>query len=459
MLNLELERSQLRAFEILWNSLANANKTAKNYYCNPSAEDYHRLHDSLQLKINSKTWFLKDVAIDNCLKIIDKIHNSSNLFNIATSQTVYEVIGKELETEIASQKNSEYIRRTPEQVLEDIQNGLEQKLSNFDFFFVVEGIELQEITEINLSNIKILTFTQEIASELTRLHLVPTNEQDDEERIKEVEQYFRKGFLNQTCLQVTTYGDYETAYTQAYAKAKELINYLRYMICLLFHKRVTDNMIRINILFEAFSNSEKYCARREKDPTVILSVGRGLQSVQDFPIDKSRLEELLGNGFLDVFSSIINSHSRTEVKGLISTAIYWTGEAQNETTLDVAFLKYWTALECLFSEKDKVTASLIQGITLLNTYGCYEFREPEEIHQFSKAIEKLYDKRSEIIHQGMNYVSHRVITMSDVSEICKYTAWSILHFFDLHSKNYQTREEIRNLINFLANLKTRSSDR
>jgi hypothetical protein len=62
------------------------------------------------------------------------------------------------------------------------------------------------------------------------------------------------------------------------------------------------------------------------------------------------LQELEEKGFLNEFAEIINGNqnNRTKLEGCILSAIYWAGEAQNEYDWDIAFLKFWTALEVYF---------------------------------------------------------------------------------------------------------------
>lgn len=136
---------------------------------------------------------------------------------------------------------------------------------------------------------------------------------------------------------------------------------------------------------------------------------------------------------------IFHSSERTEVEGCIVTAIYWAGEAQNEFDWDVAFLKYWTALECIFSyKKDEVTKSLAKGVSRINALWDYKFIQISEIHEVSKKVERLYEVRSSIIHRGLT----RTVNELQLVEICKYTSWTILNLLGLHSRGCTTLEQI-----------------
>lgn len=125
------------------------------------------------------------------------------------------------------------------------------------------------------------------------------------------------------------------------------------------------------------------------------------------------------------------------------------GEAQNETDLDVSFLKYWTAPECIFTGTEQPTHALAKGVATLNAFSGYEFIRIEDAKEVYKNMTKLYDKRSDIIHRGMNYLANQVINEADISRICKYTAWSILNLFHLRSIGYTSMREVSNQINRL----------
>ena len=279
------------------------------------------------------------------------------------------------------------------------------------------------------------------------------------ENLSNTQDFFDKNFLNRVCIKSTSYGDFNIVRKKSYRQARQLINYFRYILCLFIHDRVSEQMIKINILSEVYSNSEKTLIRREKDNTIILSWGRGRKPLQTFPIDKNRLEDLSFNGFLDDFTTIINDSSQTQLEGCILTAIYWIGEAQNEVDLDVSFLKYWTALECIFTGSQQRTHVLAKGVSTLNAFSNYEFITIEDAKEVYKSMTKLYGKRSHIIHQGMNYLANQIINEADISKICKYTAWSILSLFHLRSIGYKNMDEVGSQIDRLYNINNKKLSR
>lgn len=204
----------------------------------------------------------------------------------------------------------------------------------------------------------------------------------------------------------------------------------------------------MSLSVESYSDGEISLSRNRHSNIVTHRVGRGQRFLQKLVIDEEKLKRLASGGFLRDFISIAGTSSPTELELLILTAIHWIGEAQSEFDLDIAFVKYWIALECIFTrEKDDEkgpTKALSEGIPKLSAYSHYKFIEVADIESISAKVLKLYDKRSNIIHRGMRHIEEegQGVSPSDVSQVCKYTVWSIFSLFDLRCLNYATREQV-----------------
>jgi hypothetical protein len=199
-------------------------------------------------------------------------------------------------------------------------------------------------------------------------------------------------------------------------------------------------MIKINIAAEAYTQTE-YVLRREVANNTTASIrGRGRRSLQKFIINENLLNDLEEKAFLNEYKTVLNTELISELEGSIITAIYWTGEAQNEFDLDIAFLKYWTALEAIFSyEEGDTTRTLCKGISItLAFFSSYNFIEVSETLTIYEKIYYLYDKRSTIIHTGLR----KSITAQELSEICKYTSYVILSLFDFRNQGYTELKQI-----------------
>ena len=445
-IELNLNKDSLKAATQSWNTLSNTKNKNKNYCINPSTEEYRKLDKyTPQLQINSKVWVLLEKAVKALNEVIDKIYMSSSLQGVVSYKTVCTSIKKELEAEITRREQDSNNKREFQKILESIQKAIESEVDYSEFYFVLEGLELEDLTEINCGKAEIFIFNEEVRDQLITLYF--GEDKPDFQRLQRIQEFFDENFLNYLCIKSKAYGDDEMSRRNAYKQARELINYFRYILCLLFHNRIAEQMVRINLLYEAYNNNERLLIKSKKHDTVSLGYSRGRRPLQSFSINPSRLQDMFSNGFMSDFIEIINASSQTQVEGCILTAIYWIGEAQNEPDLDVAFLKYWTALECMFSEKEDTTKSLAKGVTTINAFSSYDFISVGDAKKVYKDIVKLYDKRSDIIHRGMNYLANQVINEVDVSEICKYAAWSVLSLFHLRSIDYTTMNQVKSWIN------------
>ena len=448
-MEIQLSKGDLKAATQNWNTLVNSKNKNKNY-CIPASIEENKNFDKLaaRLQIDFRDWILLENAITAFNEVFNRIFEAPELKGVVSYETIYAALKKELEVEISNRNKDPKSKREFVSALASIQNSINDKISCFDFFFVVEGLELEDLDKISCGKVEIFAFSQELCDQMIAAYF-GENDSQKPEVLAHTRDFFNKNFLNRLCIKSTAYGDSATANKKAYRQARELINYFRYILCMFVHDRVSAQMIKINLLFEAYGNSERILIRRNKDNGIILVSGRGRKPLQSFPININRLEDLSFNGFLDDFSTIINASSQTQLEGCILTAIYWIGEAQNEADLDISFLKYWTALECIFTGAEQPTHALAKGVATLNAFNGYEFIRIEDVKEVYKNMTKLYEKRSDIIHRGMNYLANQVINEADISKICKYTAWSILSLFHLRSIGYTSMQEVGDQINRL----------
>ncbi|MBD3885731.1 hypothetical protein IFO70_28880 [Phormidium tenue FACHB-886] len=448
-MEIQLSKGDLKAVTQNWNILVNRKNKSKNYFVPTSLEEHKKVDkNAVRLDIGHDQWILLESAIAILQENINRIYDAPGLKEVISRGTVYTLLKRELEVEIFNREKDLPNKREFASALESIQCSINDKISYFDFFFVIEGMELKDLEKISCGRVEIFIFNQQLRDQMIATHLGADGLQDSQ-ALAFTQRFFDKNFLNRVCIKSTAYGESDIAEKKAYRQARELINYFRFILCILIHERVFEQLVKINISFEAYSSDNKTLARRDRDDAVILGFGFGREPLQDFPIDRDRLENFSSNGFLDDFIAIINASSQTKLEGCILTAIHWIGEAQNEYDLDISFLKYWTALECMFTGSEQPTHALAKGVATLRLSSGYEPESVEDAKEVYRNVTKLYGKRSDIIHRGMNYLAHQVIGETDVSKICKYTAWSILSLFHLRSNGYITMQEVGDEINRL----------
>lgn len=425
-----------RKLAFSWNILLNI----KHYLIPQTIEEYQKNGSVLltpTLKIKSSYWFFTEKSKSQIREFVSTIYSIREIQDTVIYNTVYQSTIKELEIEIHCKLESKPIRDFKD-VLEAIFVRISEQRRSFQFYFALEGLELQDIKQVDFGAVKVILLDEEFKKYI----YLPTQKYDKNE---ELERYTIKfiddNLLNKVCIKCLTFGDSDKAQEIARFRAREVINFFRYLICVLGHQRIYENLIQINILSEAYIQSENFLAINQEKGSIIIASGKGRKNLEKFPINEDRVRELKEKVFLDEIVKIFNSNERTELEGCIVTAIYWAGEAQNEFDWDVAFLKYWTALECIFSyKKEQITHSLAKGVSILIAFSNYRFIEINNISEVYKKISKLYEMRSQIIHRGLR----GTINELQLADICKYTSWTILSLLDLRAIGYTIMEEIDN---------------
>ncbi len=329
-------------------------------------------------------------------------------------------------------------------VLDAIFNRISQARKEYKFYFPIEGIELNNIDSIELNSVQVIDFEVYLKNTMLSSTNVTNSTKEN------VEKFINENLLDHLCIKCSFLGDYKKAQEEAKFRARETLNYFRYVICILKFERIYEELIKIRFLSEAYIGRDEFLAKNQEDDSLILVWGRGRGDFENFVIDEVRLQELKERGFLNEFAEIINSHQNTltQLECCILSAIYWAGEAQNEYDSDIAFLKFWTAIEGIFSynKNERVRQTLARGVSIiLSSGGLIEVRDIEETR---KEVLALYDERCCIVHGGVR----RRIKPFQLVAICKYTAWTILCLLSLHSRGYKTIKEIDEEIRRIDNI-------
>ncbi len=425
------ERKQKRVLEYLWkNFLLNP----KYYFIPKTIDEFKSVGLSdLSLTVNSIKWYFNERAKAKFNEFFNIIYSIDDTSSTVSFDSVHNSIKIELKTEIELKVQQKELRAFGD-VFDAIFNRISKTRKEYDFYFPIEGIELKDIDTINLQSVQLIVFEEN----LKNIMLSSTNANDDTTRIQK---FINENLLNHLCIKCSSFGDYKKAEEEAKFRARETLNYFRYVICVLIPERIYDEgLTKIRFLSETYVGNNEFLAKNQEDNLVVLVWGRKRSNYENFVIDGARLQELEEKGFLNEFVKIINENknTRTQLESCILSAIYWVGEAQNEYDWDIAFLKFWTAIERIFSyDKNKeVTKTLVRGVSVILTWG--GLIEVRDIEKTRKEVSDLYNDRSDIVHAGVT----RGIKPSQLITICKYATWSILGIFSLYSTGCKTIQEI-----------------
>ena len=208
---------------------------------------------------------------------------------------------------IARKQGSEYNKKSFDNILfTELEQVIENEITSFEFFSIIEGIEIKNMETISCGNVELFVFEQKHCDEFTNVfHAKKTPK--DSEKFQETQKYFHENFLGKVCMKSTAYGDERTATKKSYRQMREVINFFRYIICLRIHERASENIVKINILSETYKETDVSLIKRNKDNQLSLSWGRGRKSIQKFCIDKNQMGDI--SFPLEGFSQIISSDS------------------------------------------------------------------------------------------------------------------------------------------------------
>lgn len=359
-------------------------------------------------------------ALDSFVKSIFEIERIKSQ---CSSDTIYACTKHELETELSSACKSDSLRDF-EDVLESLFSRISSEIASYDFYFPLEGIKLIDVQEAELGSVRILKFDRKTMEGV----LDQCKKEDYYESYLE---FAEKNLLDRTCIMCRCSGDYTFSKDLAELRARGVINYLRCLLCVLFYDLIYDNSFRISNIYESYIDSNQVLARRHPCGSMSAHWDETRRPSQDFPLNLERLAELKEKFYLNKFIEILDKDKHTELEGCVLTSMYWLGQAQDEFDYDVSFFKFWTSLECIFSQNkdERIVSILARSIPLLLVYGGYHFISREEIDDTEKTIKRLYDKRSKIVHTGLR----KKVSKDELSEICKYSAWTLLSLMQLVS--------------------------
>lgn len=396
------------------------------------------------IKLNGAECFFNEKSKNDLSDFVNILYGIEEIKGFISYNTAYKTTVSFIENAVMSQiKHS--IKTNSKKDVEDIIKTLFQKRSSYQFLRIVEGIRFDGIESLLLGNVELFVFTEKHEKEFQSYR------EDNNLNVffdADVEPFIKRHLLNKLCIRATATGDEAKAVEIAMEQINQVINMLRFMICLLAEGKIVDT-IRINLLAESYGTSENTISLNIDSKRISLTFGQSRKPVQKLLIDQRLIDNLTETYFFKDWNTIL-SKDRTELEKAILTAIYWIGEAQNDFSSKSAFIKYWIALETLFTmSKKDITTALSRGIAILLAFGGYRFVETHEVDTIYKAVEKLYDKRGEIVHRGI----YEDVSPIELGEVCKYAVWCVLTCFGLRSLGYETLEQIRDETNRLYNLR------
>lgn len=119
--------------------------------------------------------------------------------------------------------------------------------------------------------------------------IIPTSVDDDFD--KDISGFVKENFFGETCIKISSFGDCEKAEQTARSKARLVLNYFRFLFCVVGYEWVHENSIKISMKSETFGHGELFFYQSEPKGSVTLSSGTGRKNPQDFELDKLFLKK------------------------------------------------------------------------------------------------------------------------------------------------------------------------
>lgn len=440
-----LTRKDFNKLRCLWSKFIDK----RNYSILKSLADINK--ETTIIKTQDATLFLKETIKDDLITFVSTIYNNSSINNIYCYYSVYESVLYEITTALNNENKSFF-----DQAINSISTDLNKKIDNHLFYFPLIGFVQADIKEISVGDVTIVHFDEtnliEILDRSVTIHKV-------EHFTESVSRCIKENFIGRSTIIIPSYGDRIKSEQIAREKAKIVVNYFRFITCLLAHERIDEDLIKISLESAWPNKNDQFFYETNDQTECSLADNRGRRPLQSFEFTNTRLCELKKEAFFDDLCDFVFRETKTELEKCILTAIYWIGEAQNDYNRESSFLKYWVALESILTDKkgrkthaikqgSGITHTLCKGISILLPFGGYGFIEPIAIRETYKKISKLYDVRSDIVHEGL----YGKVSAQELSDICKFSSWSVLCLFWLrNSYGTESISEIKPQIDKLYN--------
>ncbi|MEW6739944.1 MAG: hypothetical protein ACOYU2_06290 [Nitrospirota bacterium] len=463
---LKNNQKTFRKLTHFWPTLTNP----KNYVIPETIEEFKQLGGIFapKIKINSRDYYFNEktkAVLDDFVNTIGKIREIEDTISY---RTAYKTTIDFIESAIYDQLKHSNKLNSEKDIKKILQTIIHHRQTRYQFFRIVEGIELKELDSVAFGDVKLFVFSENHMNEINK-YRKSNNLNGFYDR--SIEPFIKKHFVNKTCISTIANGDEIKAEEIGKKKINQVINLLRFIICIFAYERIYENRVKVNLLAESYNISENTLSINVDKKIISLHYGSSRKPVQKLPLDPQMINELKECCFFDDWIHIFSKPDKTELEKAILTAIYWIGEAQNDYIFESAYIKFWTALETLFSipdtdnmksikcprcktpietitDKKGITKALSKGVAILLAFGGYRLIEINDVKKILKAVEKLYDKRSDVIHRGI----YGDMKPSELAEICKYAVWCVLTCLGLRTQGYGTLKQIKDETNRLYNL-------
>lgn len=393
----------------------------KNYLIPETAEDFRKVGIVPFFEIGSVMVFAQDKVKTVVSKTAERLREELGVERFSL-QTVYEALREEIQSHFSEKKAKSF-----EASLDSILAAIQSKDSEREHTRIVCGLVLKDFNCLSFGCWSIRRLDE------PTIEAVVDRAAGNEGHQEHVRRFLTNRLKNKTVITVRCRGDQEQSRIQAEHIARYLLNVFRLLVSI--HAMSKDAQHFFEIQLDSSDNqSVPSFSFDTSSGAYTTQIGLDiLQYRQDYELTSQNLTILRDSWGADYLWNLVEQVARNDIQDSLLTAVTWFGDAQQERDPQVAYVKYWTALEALITghEKGRQEARLKVVIPIL-------IRQHAKNAPTKTQISKAYDLRSRIIHRG----SLAQVRRSDVNTLCRWTAECIATFVKLALRGYETRLKV-----------------
>jgi hypothetical protein len=383
-----------------------------------------------RIKYENRELYLTDDGKNALRRICDFIYQSKMYENLLNYNDIFQGVRGEVERWL-----NDMLIPDDEEFLNPLEIILSNKIREFYFICMVDGLSLDEIDNISVGDRKIVKFSST---------LIPTELDADNDTIE----WVKKTFNNSLVIVGSERGSNAVAEEKFFHNSELSLSVLRLYSCALY-KHASQ---RINIrLLQRYAYS--YMPANLFGWTIPEKkhlFARFFHSPQNFKIDDKLYKYLKSYCFFKEILNFIDKEQRTEVEDAIVRSLFWIGEAHKAQSYASAWVNFWSCIECFFSlGDDDITEKNARGISAMLIFGGHSHKNFDDYKKLKNKIKYYYKLRSKIVHRA-KYTHIDAVLLGEFSYI---VAWVIITMTSLSVKGYATLFQVQKQIERLDSMK------
>lgn len=298
-----------------------------------------------------------------------------------------------------------------------VYEHIESKIYSRTFVVSIEGVKLKEVETLPLGRFRLVRASAEF--------LFSNGISDEDSRIPDL---IKKMGGAQVWFVGAVEATYEVAKTEFFHQARLAAGLLAVSAASTFDGGAHAFRISAVTPEETITHATAYLSWRTGED--FLGSGMHFRKGQDYKIDSVLAKEFQGTTPSATILKILQQSTHNKLEAAIVRAVYWFSDAHKDPVQVMRLVKFWSCIESFFSQKGDITKSVSIGTAAVLTFGPSNFVARADYFSIRKCLARLYEKRSEAVHNGM----HDHVNSSDLADLSQWAAWLILNMAAMSDK-------------------------